>query len=281
MFKGTYAPWYWFAVVTLMVLVARLLTNRTLLQEQRFEESVASGIPVGVPKWVSLIAFGGFCGQVITVLWSFTIAWWAPVVPLVVSGIANTVFPSAAAMVAKTRGVIAHSLKVHENSPTNDKETGAMDQSLSTTLVEDLESGPLFDATHSASNLDTTMFRTGYIVVIMFAIREALKDSMDANQLGIMLTRIKKSLVQRGFVDDTLFPRLWKVYPECIGVKGHFSGINGGPLSNIVLASHLIGDGWMPADYSISLSLDIYMTKRIAEFQLQARTLARLPAKVD
>ena len=63
----TYAPWIWAAVFALLIVLARLLTNRILGEGLR-----------PVPRWASAIYMIGFTGLLGTFFWSISaIAWWA------------------------------------------------------------------------------------------------------------------------------------------------------------------------------------------------------------
>jgi Ankyrin repeats (3 copies)/Ankyrin repeat len=79
----TILPWIVSAGCLFAVMVARLLTNHFI--RQRLATIVDSGTTTGhIPPGVSMLYVFGILGLIGCGIWSFAIAWWAPIVPLIV-----------------------------------------------------------------------------------------------------------------------------------------------------------------------------------------------------
>jgi hypothetical protein len=87
-----YLPWIAAVACGCLGVVARLLSNYYV--KLRYREILIAGTIRGhVPRWVSTLYLTGFFGFIACGVWSFWIAWWAPL-PLVVLYILSGLIPS-------------------------------------------------------------------------------------------------------------------------------------------------------------------------------------------
>jgi hypothetical protein len=88
-----YLPWLVGTACICLLTMARLLTNHYI--KRRYQEILINGLMAGyVPQWVSTIFLIGFIGLIVCGFWSFTIAWWAPLLPLVAYFLQMVLVPS-------------------------------------------------------------------------------------------------------------------------------------------------------------------------------------------
>jgi hypothetical protein len=89
-----YLPLLAGAVCKCANVVARLLTNHYI--KQRYEEILIAGslFRGHIPQSVSALYLTSFLGFIVCVVWSFTIAWWAPITLLVLHFLFEAVVPS-------------------------------------------------------------------------------------------------------------------------------------------------------------------------------------------
>jgi hypothetical protein len=90
----SYLPWYVAAVFLAMIVISRLLTNYYV--RLRYQEILLVGLQPGFcPPWVSSLYLFGRLGLFVSGIWSFVIAWWAPIPVVVAYYLQMVVVPSA------------------------------------------------------------------------------------------------------------------------------------------------------------------------------------------
>jgi hypothetical protein len=87
---SAYVPWLVGLASGAVMVGARVLTNAALLR-RREDILLAGSTAGGVSAWISALYLLGQVGLVIGVIWSFTIAWWGPVVPIAAYLLGNLV----------------------------------------------------------------------------------------------------------------------------------------------------------------------------------------------
>jgi hypothetical protein len=90
----SYLPWYVAAVFLAIVAVSRLLTNHYV--RLRYQEILMHGFRPGFcPHWISSLYLMGCLGLFVSGIWSFAIAWWAPILVVAAYFVQVFVIPSA------------------------------------------------------------------------------------------------------------------------------------------------------------------------------------------
>jgi hypothetical protein len=187
-----YLPWLVGAACICANFVARYLSDRYV----KGGRVLSSGSPV--PAWVSKLALAGFTGLIACSIWSITVAWWAPIPPLVAYFLFAPLVPSENSK-AWQRGIDRFT-----------KAEGSEFQRLCVaTTMSALEDRELRETVHLMSSADQLVFMMAYACAVMWCLKRGMEGLLKAEDIESAIVAMRQYFAKHAWYQPKAFQEIW------------------------------------------------------------------------
>jgi hypothetical protein len=187
-----YLPWFVSAACVCAYLVAQYLCNHFVKRQK----ILRTGSPIS--DWVSYLSLTGLVGSILSSIWSFTIAWWAPIPLLLALFFLKLLIPS--------KNFDAWLRVVHHFG----KAEGSEFQRICiATAMSEIEDKMVQAQRVQLSAKDQMIFMMTYECAVMWCLKRGMEDLAKPEKSDSAIAAMRQHFAKHAWYQPESFRRIW------------------------------------------------------------------------